>query len=58
VILGRPGGPHPVARHQGPPNNQLELGAVASASSGTPPAARYTSHFARCPQASRWRGAA
>jgi hypothetical protein len=53
-VIGRPGGPHPLAQHAGAPNNQLELGAGA----GVPPPARYTSHFARCPDAAHWRGAA
>lgn len=36
------------ARHVGPPPQQLELG-------GEPRPQRYTSHFARCEQASSWR---
>lgn len=37
-------------RHVGPPAPQLELGAAPSGPT------RYTSHFARCPHASEWRG--
>lgn len=49
VIVGRPGS-HPVAQHVGPAPMQLELGAPRA-----PAAERYTSHFARCPDAARWR---
>lgn len=37
-----------VAKHVGPVPAQLELG-------GEQPPQRWTSHFARCPQAERWR---
>ncbi len=37
-----------IAKHEGPPSTQLELG-------GPPAVTRYTSHFAVCPQASEWR---
>lgn len=36
-----------VAKHIGKPSSQLELGAV--------PVTRYTSHFAVCPDARKWR---
>ncbi len=36
-----------IARHVGPIGAQLELGGV--------PEERFTSHFARCPQAAQWR---
>lgn len=38
-----------VAYHKGPPVAQLELGAPPA-----PP--RYSSHFATCPDAPKWRG--
>lgn len=49
VIVGRTG-THLIARHLGPAPTQLELGATAPAGPD-----RYTSHFATCPDAKRWR---
>lgn len=37
-----------IAKHVGPVSKPLELGAA-------PGPQRYTSHFARCPQAKQWR---
>lgn len=37
-----------VAKHVGPPAAQLDLG-------DAPAAKRFTSHFARCPEAGKWR---